>query len=140
MTTTQAEQVSENNEEVNHPKHYTSHPSGVECIQVTEHMNFNLGNATKYIWRADLKHDDGGIIDLEKAEFYVKREIARRKALKAKKDLIVSGTIDASQLHADSIHNVTINVHPASGLSTDEAEKLIAESARKELAFQYLSA
>src|SRR5581483_2936486 len=38
---------------VNHPPHYTSHPSGVECIQVTEHMNFCLGNAIKYLWRAD---------------------------------------------------------------------------------------
>lgn len=60
---------------VNHPSHYTSHPSGVECIQVTEHMGFNLGNAVKYIWRADLKND--AIEDLKKAEFYIKREIQR---------------------------------------------------------------
>ena len=65
-------------EAVNHPKHYTSHPSGVECIQVTEHMGFNLGNAIKYIWRADLKHD--AIEDLEKAAWYVNREIERRKS------------------------------------------------------------
>jgi len=63
---------------VNHPPHYTSHPSGVECIQITEHMNFNLGNAVKYIWRAGLKTDDP-VRDLEKAEFYVRREIARLK-------------------------------------------------------------
>lgn len=62
---------------VNHPAHYTSHPSGVECIQVTEHMGFNVGNAVKYLWRCDLKNDV--IEDLEKAEFYVKREIALRK-------------------------------------------------------------
>jgi hypothetical protein len=61
---------------VNHPSHYTSHPSGVECIQVTEHMNFNLGNATKYIWRAGLKSDDP-IQDLQKALWYVEREIQR---------------------------------------------------------------
>ena len=42
---------------VNHPKHYTNHPSGIECIQITEHMGFNLGNALKYIWRCDLKKD-----------------------------------------------------------------------------------
>ena len=65
-------------EAVNHPKHYTSHPSGVECIQVTEHMGFNLGNAIKYIWRADLKND--AIEDLEKAAWYVEREIQRRKS------------------------------------------------------------
>jgi hypothetical protein len=62
--------------EVNHPKHYVSHPSGIECIQVTEHMNFCLGNAIKYIWRADLKGKD--IQDLEKAVWYLQREIQRR--------------------------------------------------------------
>lgn len=61
---------------VNHPKHYTSHPSGVECIQITEHMSFTLGNAMKYIWRADLKN---GVEDLEKAQWYINREIERRK-------------------------------------------------------------
>lgn len=62
---------------VNNPKHYCSHPSGVECIQVTEHMNFCLGNAMKYIWRAGQK---GGVIqDLEKAVFYLNREIERLK-------------------------------------------------------------
>ena len=62
---------------VNKPPHYTSHPSGVECIQIAEHMGFNLGNALKYIWRADLKNN--AIEDLEKAVFYVNREIAKRK-------------------------------------------------------------
>lgn len=62
-------------DKVNHPKHYNSHPSGIECIQVTEYMGFNLGNAVKYIWRADLKGDR--LEDLKKAEFYVKREIQR---------------------------------------------------------------
>jgi hypothetical protein len=64
---------------VNHPPHYTAHPSGVECIQITEHMNFCLGNAIKYIWRADLKHD--AIEDLKKAVWYVNKEIERREAL-----------------------------------------------------------
>lgn len=62
---------------VHHPKHYTSHPSGVECIQVTRHMSFNLGNATKYIWRADLNND--AIEDLEKAVWYLRDEIEKRK-------------------------------------------------------------
>ena len=62
---------------VNHPSHYTQHPSGVECIQITECMNFCIGNAVKYLWRADLKHDDA-LQDLRKAEFYIKREIERR--------------------------------------------------------------
>ena len=61
---------------VNHPKHYCSHPSGVECIQITEQMSFCLGNAIKYIWRADEKHD--AVEDLRKAIWYIEREIARR--------------------------------------------------------------
>ena len=62
---------------VNHPNHYTSHPSGVECIQVTEHMGFNLGNAIKYVWRADLKAD--ALEDLRKAVWYINREIQKRE-------------------------------------------------------------
>lgn len=63
---------------VNHPKHYTAHPSGVECITVVEHFNFNLGNAIKYIWRADNKSDP--VEDLKKAAWYINREIHRRIA------------------------------------------------------------
>ncbi len=59
---------------VEHPPHYNSHPSGVECIQITEHMNFCLGNVIKYVWR---HADKGGIDDLRKAKWYLEREIAR---------------------------------------------------------------
>lgn len=65
------------NDPVNHPLHYTDHPSGVECIQITEHMGFCLGNAIKYIWRADLKND--AIEDLEKAKWYIERELKKRR-------------------------------------------------------------
>lgn len=64
---------------VNHPAHYLTHRSGIECIQITEHLNFCLGNAMKYIWRADEKGD--AINDLSKAVWYLEREIQRRKAL-----------------------------------------------------------
>jgi len=63
---------------VNRPAHYTDHPSGVECIQITEHMGFNLGNAVKYIWRCDLKKD--AIEDLKKAIWYINREIQKRES------------------------------------------------------------
>lgn len=63
-------------ETVNHPKHYNKHPSGVECIDIVEHYNFNLGNAIKYIWRAGLKSDNP-VEDLKKAAWYVNREIER---------------------------------------------------------------
>lgn len=62
---------------INHPEHYTSHPSGVECITVTEHFGFNVGNAIKYLWRAGLKGD--ALADLRKAAWYVQREIERRE-------------------------------------------------------------
>ena len=63
------------NDNVNHPKHYNSHPSGVECIELTEHMTFCLGNAMKYIWRASLKGKE--VEDLRKARWYIDREISR---------------------------------------------------------------
>ena len=62
-------------EAVDHPAHYTDHPSGVECITITEHMNFNLGNAIKYIWRAGLKGKQTQ--DLNKAIWYLQREMKR---------------------------------------------------------------
>lgn len=62
---------------VSHPPHYVGHPSGIECIEITRHMGFNLGNATKYIWRADLKND--AIEDLKKAIWYLQDEIAKRE-------------------------------------------------------------
>lgn len=61
---------------INHPRHYTSHPSGIECIQVTRHMGFNIGNAIKYLWRADFKN---GEEDLKKAIWYIEDEIKRRR-------------------------------------------------------------
>jgi hypothetical protein len=57
------------------PSHYQDHPSGIQCIQITEHMNFCLGNAIKYIWRAGLKNN--AIEDLEKARWYLDREIEK---------------------------------------------------------------
>lgn len=65
---------------VNSPPHYTSHPSGVECIEITEHFPFCIGNAIKYVWRAGLKSPDA-IQDLEKARWYLAREIERLKGL-----------------------------------------------------------
>ena len=68
-------------ESVNHPEHYNLHPSGVECIDVVEHMGFNLGNSVKYIWRADHKSETP-IEDLQKAKWYISREIERLQAVK----------------------------------------------------------
>jgi hypothetical protein len=60
---------------VNHPAHYLKHPSGVECITITEHFNFCIGNAIKYLWRAGEKGNH--LEDLQKARWYIDREIQR---------------------------------------------------------------
>ena len=70
---------------VNHPSHYNSDPSGVECLEITRHRNFNIGAAFKYLWRAGLKEDasldnlEKEIEDLEKAIFHIKDEIKRKR-------------------------------------------------------------
>lgn len=65
------------NDPINHPTHYTSHPSGVECIEITRHHNFAIGNAIKYLWRAGLKDGNSDIQDLQKAIWYINDEIGR---------------------------------------------------------------
>lgn len=73
------------NEAVEHPTHYTAHPSGVECIQITEHYNFCVGNAIKYLWRCGLKQEankdpvEKSIEDLQKSIWYINREIENLK-------------------------------------------------------------
>jgi hypothetical protein len=70
---------------VNHPKHFTSDPSGIECIQITRHRNFNIGNAIKYLWRAGLKDETKHIEDLRKAVWYIEDEIKRLEKLRTEK-------------------------------------------------------
>lgn len=62
---------------VNHPSHYTRF--GAEVIEITEHLNFCRGNAVKYISRAGLKDPETELEDLEKALWYLTREINRMK-------------------------------------------------------------
>ena len=66
-----------NSDNVNSPKHYNNHPSGIECIEVTRHMGFNIGNAVKYLWRHGKKDKDKTIEDLQKAIFYINDEIKK---------------------------------------------------------------
>ena len=76
---------------VNHPAHDNSHPSGIECIEITRHHNFDIGNAIKYLWRAGLKSEEGmedadkQVEDLNKAIWYIKDEIKRITELKKRK-------------------------------------------------------
>ena len=69
---------------VNHPKHYTSDESGIECIEVSENWSFCLGNALKYLWRNGKKDGEPSIKDLEKAKWYIQREIDRQKRIHSK--------------------------------------------------------
>ena len=70
-------------EHVNHPKHYNSHPNGIECIDIIRHYVCDIANAIKYLWRAGLKAEMGmedaekEIEDLKKALWYI--EDYRRK-------------------------------------------------------------
>lgn len=57
---------------VNHPPHYSAHPSGIECIEITRDMTFDAGNAVKYVYRADHKN---GRQDIEKARWYLRDAI-----------------------------------------------------------------
>jgi len=71
------------NDPVNHPAHYTSHPAGIECIDVVEHLSFNVGCAIKYCWRLNLKDDADE--NLAKAIWYLERERERLKAIEEAK-------------------------------------------------------
>jgi hypothetical protein len=62
---------------IEHPAHYNSHPSGVECIDIVQHFEFNIGNAIKYLWRAGLKDGSDYKTDLEKARQYIDFELER---------------------------------------------------------------
>ena len=70
----------EPNDQISHPTHYTAHPSGIECIKVTQHMGFCIGSAMKYLWRADCKGD--AIADLKKARQFIDFELTKREGAK----------------------------------------------------------
>ena len=71
------------NENVHHPSHYTwlKAKCGIEVIDIVRHLDFDLGNALKYILRAGHKHENGytrsqkAIEDLKKAIWYINDKI-----------------------------------------------------------------
>lgn len=71
-----SEEVKQSYDHVNHPAHYNQY-RGLEIIDLVEQMNFNRGNAVKYIARAGFKAPEKTVEDLEKARWYIDREIAR---------------------------------------------------------------
>lgn len=71
---------------INHPSHYNKHPSGVECIDIIRHHNFNVGSTIKYLWRAGLKENESNLKDLKKALWYLQDEIVREEKRNAPKN------------------------------------------------------
>lgn len=65
------------NDPVEHPSHYVGFSNGAEVIDIVEHLNFNRGNAIKYLARAGAKNPDTEVEDLKKAAWYVARELER---------------------------------------------------------------
>lgn len=65
---------------VDHPAHYNMHPAGIECIDVIEPMSFNIGMSIRYMWRHGLKPGAAALQDLDKAVWYLQREIQRLSA------------------------------------------------------------
>ena len=122
---------------VNHPAHYTSHPSGVECIEITEHYNFCVGNAIKYLWRAGLKKDgtladiDKEIEDVQKAAWYVQRHLEN---LQKKKKQMAEEELDRKfdeaarvqvEAEAESILKGSVIMEGESYLSNDGFTRIV---------------
>lgn len=108
---------------VEHPSHYTSHPSGIECIEITRHHNFPVGNAIKYLWRAGLKQEEGKdqvdkqIEDLRKAKQYIDFEIESLERQRGDKitemPIKGQGHTDFVQWKPRAAEEVIINVRDA---------------------------
>jgi hypothetical protein len=94
-------------------EHYRKHPSGIECIDITRHMGFSVGNAVKYLWRADNKGN--AIQDLRKAAWYVLDELYRR-------------TGDTFYLRCrEDIENYKVSVEPLNGLKSANNKELVVK-------------
>ena len=108
MSTDNYRSGSQPNDPVSAPAHYLAHPSGVECITITEHMSFLLGNAMKYIWRSD--HKSSSIEDLKKARWYLDREISNREAAAAKQQVVLmkARNVGSALYESDRAANITV--------------------------------
>jgi|CXWL01.1.fsa_nt_gi hypothetical protein len=84
---------------VNHPPHYTAHPSGVECIEIVERLGFCAGNMVKYVWRAGLKDGTTRLDDLKKALWYADR-IRGSSVTPPATDSLLSYLVDKVRSHA----------------------------------------
>lgn len=97
---------------VNHPSHYTSHPSGIECIQVTRHMSFNIGNVIKYCWRAGLKDSKTDLEDLLKAQWYLNDQINKVRGMK-----VVESIVNCPPISSGGLALPPVYVYPSNSSS-----------------------
>ncbi|MDF3280879.1 DUF3310 domain-containing protein [Gordonia sp. N1V] len=116
----------ETHDAVNHPAHYTAHPSGVECIEITRHLSFDIGNAVKYIWRADLKN---GTEDLEKALWYLEDHFANAATIVSTEE-VYGGEVVREYRNGSRIVVSEIVQIRANQVALHEAEAYGAQSAR----------
>lgn len=88
--------MNKNFDKIHKAEHYNSHPSGIECIYIVRHHNFNIGNALKYLWRQGLKEGNTSVDDLNKAVFYILDEIKRLEGIpKYVEKTVIPTTISA---------------------------------------------
>jgi hypothetical protein len=68
---------------VSHPNHYTSHPSGIECLEISRYLPFGLGNCIKYLWRSGIKGgQEKRLEDVSKALFYLDDALAEWQGIR----------------------------------------------------------
>jgi len=121
VTTTQSEDP---NEQVDHPRHYNQHQSGVETIEIFEHLPANLASALKYVWRCGLKSSSTPIRDLQSALWYVDREIERRRLF----DLDTISISTPTDIVWRPLARRVISVGPPDDLVVRFLRELIAEN------------
>ena len=109
------------------PAHYTDRVPGVECIDVTKHFSFCLGNVIKYVWRAGVKSEDP-VQDLEKARTYLDFEISRLTAERQEEDrpVVVTDREGERWRRFGYLSTLYFNdAHPESMLTWSELEALV---------------
>ena len=121
------------NDNINHPAHYTGVTSEIECIDIARHLNFQLGNALKYVWRAGKK---GGsameLEDLKKALWYLQDSIGHGyndfdKCDHVAEEITQIVTRDDDSLRSNILRNIAAQrVHAAANFLRQMIEELEA--------------
>ncbi len=124
------------NDNINHPKHYTGVTSEIECIDIARHLNFQLGNAFKYVWRAGKKGgSDMELEDLKKALWYLEDSIGHGyndfdKCDHVAEEITQIVTRDDDSLRSNILRNIAAQrVHAAANFLRQMIEELERKNA-----------